>query len=117
MSINDTDMNTEQPLTLKEVREALSENDALRLSPETTDGERRTLEEAALALRTLEREMMEAASDTLVERLGQASKPLEELARDIRAKVTSMNAPAKFLEHIRKAISLVIRFLTEAGRW
>lgn len=103
--------------TLKEIREAIAENDALRLSPEATEEQRRTLEEAALALRSLERELIESASEAIVGRLEQASVPLEELARDIRAKVTSMNAPAKFLEHIKKAASLVTRFLTEAGRW
>lgn len=117
MSRNDKEKDTEQLRTLKEVREALSENDEFRLDPGIDEGQRRTLEETALALRTVERKLIESVSDTLADRLEEASVPLEELAREIRAKVTSMNAPAKFLEHIKKAASLVTRFLTEAGRW
>lgn len=117
MSRNDKEKDTEQLRTLKEVREALSENDELRLDPGIDEGQRRTLEETALALRTVERKLIESVSDTLADRLEEASVPLEELAREIRAKVTSMNAPAKFLEHIKKALSFVTRFLTEAGRW
>lgn len=107
----------QQLRTLAEIREAIAENDGLRLGPDTTDEERRALEEAALALRAVERELVEATSDTLMDRLGAASEPIEDLARDIRARVTSMNAPAKFLGHLKKAASLLTRFLTEAGRW
>ena len=95
----------------------LAENDGLRLDPDTTDEERRALEEAALALRAVERELVEATSGTLMDRLEAASEPIEDLARDIRARVTSMNAPAKFLGHLKKAASLLTHFLTEAGRW
>lgn len=102
----------QQLRTLAEIREAIAENDGLRLDPDTTDEVRRALEEAALALRTVERELVEATSDTLMDRLEAASEPIEDLAR-----VTSMNAPAKFLGHLKKAASLLTRFLTEAGRW
>ena len=48
----------QQLRTLAEIREAIAENDGLRLDPDTTDEERRALEEAALALRAVERELV-----------------------------------------------------------
>ena len=103
--------------TLADVREALAECDTLRLDPSLPDPDRRDMDSAALALRDLERELIEGTSDTLIDRLEAASKPLEDLARSIRARVTSMNAPAKVLERIKKVASLVTRVLAEVGRW
>ena len=103
--------------TLADVREALAECDTLRLDPSLPEPDRRDMDSAALALRDLERELIEGTSDTLIDRLEAASKPLEDLARSIRARVTSMNTPAKVLERIKKVASLVTRVLTEVGRW
>ena len=103
--------------TLADVREALAECDTLRLDPSLPEPDRRDMDSAALALRDLERELIEGTSDTLLDRLEAASKPLEDLARDIRDRVTSMNTPAKALEHVKKFASLVTRILTEVGRW
>lgn len=103
--------------TLADVREALAECDTLRLDPSLPEPDRRDMDSAALALRDLERELIEGTSDTLIDRLEAASQPLEDLARSIRARVTSMNAPAKALEHVKKFASLVTRILTEVGRW
>lgn len=103
--------------TLADVREALAECDTLRLDPSLPEPDRRDMDSAALALRDLERELIDATSDTLLDRLESASKPLEDLARSIRARVTAMNAPAKVLERIKKVASLVTRVLTEVGRW
>lgn len=103
--------------TLADVREALAECDTLRLDPSLPEPDRRDMDSAALALRDLERELIDATSETLLDRLEAASKPLEDLARSIRARVTSMNAPAKVLERIKKVASLVTRVLAEVGRW
>ena len=103
--------------TLADVREALAECDTLRLDPSLPEPDRRDMDSAALALRDLERELIEGTSDTLIDRLEAASKPLEDLARDIRTRVTAMNAPAKVLERIKKVASLVTRVLAEVGRW
>ena len=103
--------------TLADVREALAECDTLRLDPTLPEADRRDMDSAALALRDLERELIDETSDTLIDRLEAASKPLEDLARSIRARVTSMNAPAKVLERIKKVASLVTRVLAEVGRW
>ena len=103
--------------TLADVREALAECDTLRLDPSLPEPDRRDMDSAALALRDLERELIDETSDTLIDRLEAASKPLEDLARDIRDRVTSMNTPAKALEHVKKFASLVTRILTEVGRW
>ena len=103
--------------TLADVREALAECDILRLDPSLPEPDRRDMDSAALALRDLERELIEGTSDTLIDRLEAASKPLEDLARSIRDRVTAMNAPAKVLERIKKVASLVTRVLTEVGRW
>ena len=103
--------------TLADVREALAECDTLRLDPSLPEPDRRDMDSAALALRDLERELIDETSDTLIDRLEAASKPLEDLARSIRARVTSMNAPAKVLERIKKVASLVTRVLAEVGRW
>lgn len=103
--------------TLADVREALAECDTLRLDPSLPEPDRRDMDSAALALRDLERELIEGTSDTLLDRLESASKPLEDLARSIRARVTAMNAPAKVLERIKKVASLVTRVLAEVGRW
>lgn len=103
--------------TLADVREALAECDTLRLDPSLPEPDRRDMDSAALALRDLERELIDATSDTLLDRLESASKPLEDLARSIRARVTAMNAPAKVLERIKKVASLVTRVLAEVGRW
>ena len=103
--------------TLADVREALAECDILRLDPSLPEPDRRDMDSAALALRDLERELIEGTSDTLIDRLEAASQPLEDLARSIRARVTAMNAPAKALEHVKKFASLVTRILTEVGRW
>lgn len=103
--------------TLADVREALAECDTLRLDPSLPEPDRRDMDSAALALRDLERELIEGTSDTLIDRLEAASQPLEDLARSIRARVTAMNAPAKVLERIKKVASLVTRVLAEVGRW
>ena len=103
--------------TLADVREALAECDTLRLDPSLPEADRRDMDAAALTLRNLERELIDATSETLLDRLEAASKPLEDLARDIRTRVTAMNAPAKTLEHFKKLLSLLTRVLTEVGRW
>ena len=103
--------------TLADVREALAECDTLRLDPSLPEPDRRDMDSAALALRDLERELIDTTSETLLDRLEAASKPLEDLARSIRDRVTAMNAPAKVLERIKKVASLVTRVLAEVGRW
>lgn len=103
--------------TLADVREALAECDILRLDPSLPDADRRDMDAAALTLRNLERELIDATSETLLDRLEAASKPLEDLARDIRTRVTAMNAPARTLEHFKRLASLAARILREAGRW
>lgn len=105
------------PQTLADVREALAECDTLRLDPSLPDADRRDMDAAALTLRNLERELIDATSETLLDRLEAASKPLEDLARDIRTRVTAMNAPARTLEHFKRLASLAARILREAGRW
>ena len=105
------------PQTLADVREALAECDTLRLDSSLPDADRRDMDAAALTLRNLERELIGATSETLLDRLEAASKPLEDLARDIRTRVTAMNAPAKTLEHFKRLVSLATRILREAGRW
>lgn len=103
--------------TLADVREALAECDTLRLDPSLPEADRRDMDTAALTLRNLERELIDATSETLLDRLEAASKPLEDLARDIRTRVTAMNAPAKALEHFKRLASIATRILREVGRW
>lgn len=103
--------------TLADIREAIAECDALRLDPSLPEQDRRDMDTAALTLRNLERELIDATSETLLDRLEAASKPLEDLARDIRTRVTVMNAPAKTLEHFKRLASLATRILREVGRW
>ena len=91
--------------TLTDIRDAIAECDTLRLDPSLPEADRR------------ERELIEATSETLLDRLEAASKPLEDLARDIRTRVTAMNAPARTLEHFKRLASLATRILREAGRW
>ena len=105
------------PQTLADVREALAECDTLRLDPSLPETARRDMDTAALTLRNLERELIDATSETLLDRLEVASRPLEDLARSIRTRVTAMNAPAKALEHFKRLASLATRILREAGRW
>lgn len=107
---------TEQQ-TLADIREAIAECDALRLDPSLPEADRRDMDAAAIALRDLERELIEGTSETLLDRLEVASKPLEDLARDIRTRITAMNAPARTLEHIKRLASLATRILREVGRW
>lgn len=103
--------------TLADIREAIAECDTLRLDPDLTTADRSGLERTALTLRSVERELIEATSENVLDRLEAASKPLEDLARDIRTRVTAMNAPAKTLGHFKKLLSLLTRVLTEVGRW
>ena len=103
--------------TLADVREALAECDALRLDSSLTEADRWDMDAAVLTLRNLERELIDTTSETLLDRLEAASKPLEDLARDIRTRVTAMNAPARTLEHFKRLASLATRILREAGRW
>lgn len=103
--------------TLADVREALAECDTLRLDPSLPEADRRDMDTAALTLRNLERELIDATSETLLDRLEASSKPLEDLARNIRTRVTAMNAPARTLEHFKRLASLAARILREAGRW
>ena len=103
--------------TLTDIRDAIAECDTLRLDPSLPEADRRDMDAAALTLRNLERELIDATSETLLDRLEAASKPLEDLARDIRARVTAMNAPAKALEHFKRLASLAARILREVGRW
>ncbi len=103
--------------TLTDIRDAIAECDTLRLDPSLPEADRRDMDAAVLTLRNLERELIEATSETLLDRLEAASKPLEDLARDIRTRVTAMNAPAKALEHFKRLASLATRILREVGRW
>lgn len=103
--------------TLTDIRDAIAECDILRLDPTLPEADRRDMDTAALTLRNLERELIDGTTDTLFDRLENASKPLEDLARDIRARVTAMNAPARTLEHFKRLVSLATRILREAGRW
>lgn len=103
--------------TLADVRKALAENDSLRLDPGLSDDERSGLEKVAVALREVERELVAETSGEIVERLENASDVISEMARDIRDRVTNMNLPAKILEHLKDAASILNSFLTEAGRW
>ena len=103
--------------TLTDIREALAECDILRLDPSLPEADRRDMDAAALTLRNLEREFIDATSETLLDRLEAASKPLEDLARSIRTRVTAMNAPARTLEHFKRLASLTTRILREVGRW
>lgn len=82
-----------------------------------SSGQMRYEEVTALALRTIERELVEDTSEALLDRLEAASAPIKDLAREVREKVTEMNAPSKILEHFKGLLSLVVRVLTEAGRW
>ena len=107
-----------QPLSPGDVTgPSVGECDTLRLDPSLPEADRRDMDAAALTLRNLERELIDGTTDTLLDRLENASKPLEDLARDIRVRVTAMNAPARTLEHFKKLLSLLIRVLTEVGRW
>ena len=92
--------------TLADIREAIAECDALRLDPDLTAADRSSLERTAFTLRSVERELIEATSETVLDRLEAASKPLEDLARDIRTRVTAMNAPARTLEHFNISLHL-----------
>ena len=103
--------------TLTDIRDAIAECDTLRLDPSLPEADRRDMDAAALTLRNLEREFIDATSETLLDRLEAASKPLEDLARDIRTRVTAMNASAKTLEHFKRLASLTTRILREVGRW
>lgn len=102
---------------MEDVREAIAENDALRLDSSLNEDVRLGLEKTALTLRDLERELIESSSEAIVDRLEVASKSIEDLARDIRARVTEMNAAPKALEHIKKVLSMLTRFLAELARW
>ena len=112
-----SDQHESEQRTLADIREAIAECDALRLDPDLTDADRSSLERTALTLRSVERELIEATSETVLDRLEAASKPLEDLARDIRTRVTAMNAPARTLEHFKRLASLTTRILREVGRW
>lgn len=115
VSVPQTD--TDMKRTLEDVREAIAENDALRLDSSLNEDVRLGLEKTALTLRDLERELIESSSEAIVDRLEAASKSIEDLARDIRARVTEMNAAPKALEHIKKVLSMLTRFLAELARW
>lgn len=115
VSVPQTD--TDRKRTLEDVREAIAENDALRLDSSLNEDVRLGLEKTALTLRDLERELIESSSEAIVDRLEVASKSIEDLARDIRARVTEMNAAPKALEHIKKVLSMLTRFLAELARW
>ena len=95
--------------TLTDIRDAIAECDTLRLDPSLPEADRRDMDAAVLTLRNLERELIEATSETLLDRLEAASKPLD--------RVTAMNAPAKALEHFKRLASLATRILREVGRW
>ena len=115
VSVPQTD--TDGKRTLEDVREAIAENDALRLDSSLNEDVRLGLEKTALTLRDLERELIESSSEAIVDRPEAASKSIEDLARDIRARVTEMNAAPKALEHIKKVLSMLTRFLAELARW
>ena len=103
--------------TLDDVRNAIVENDRLRLEAGITDDVRAGLDKAALALRTLERELVAETSEDIVDRLEKASETLTEMARDIRDRVSAMNIPAKVAGHLKDTAAVIVRFLTEVGRW
>lgn len=103
--------------TLEEIRDAIAENDRLRLEPDVPDGIREDLEKAVLSLREMERELMDDTAGRLLERMKAAAASVDGMAAEMRDKVSRMNVPAKVLEYFKKFASLVSRVLTEAARW
>ena len=102
--------------TLTDIRDAIAECDTLRLDPSLPEADRRDMDAAALTLRNIERELIDATSEALLDRLEAASKPLEDLARDIRTRVTAMNAPARTLEHFKRLTVVVSTSFGTFGR-
>ena len=90
------------PKSLADIREAIAECDALRLDPDLPAADRRSLEEFTAP---------EYLDDLLFD------FDLDDDEEEDGDRVTSMNTPAKALEHVKKFASLVTRILTEVGRW
>ena len=103
--------------SLKELRDSLSEIDALRLMPDITPHEQKVLEITAVALRDAERLAIAKLQKQLFKDLEEQTASLNALARTIRARVTRMNKLPKVLDNIESVIKTAVKIVAAIAKW
>ncbi len=102
--------------SLKALREALKEADALRLNNNLNAESLALLEEAALSLRTAERVLIAKMQDKIVSDLNNSSETLALKASEIRQKVKEINKTSTALDYIERFLKSVVKILTSIAK-
>lgn len=104
-------------LRLEEIRTALAEADAERLSAGVSAQERELMEEACVTLREAERRAIVNAETGLVERFRESAGSVNLQAKKIRALVTKMNRIPKGLDATESVIKECVKVLRAIALW
>ena len=107
----------ENCLRLEEIRTALAEADAERLSAGVSAQERELMEEACVTLREAERRAIVNAETGLVERFRESAGSVNLQAKKIRALVTKMNRIPKGLDATERVIKECVKVLRAIALW
>lgn len=107
----------ENCLRLEEIRTALAEADAARLSSGVSAQERELMEEACVTLREAERRAIVNAETGLVERFRESAGSVNLQAKKIRALVTKMNKIPKGLDATERVIKECVKVLRAIAMW
>jgi hypothetical protein len=107
----------ENCLRLEEIRTALAEADAERLSAGVSAQERELMEEACVTLREAERRAIVNAETGLVERFRESAGSVNLQAKKIRALVTKMNRIPKGLDATERVIKECVKVLRAIAMW
>ena len=106
-----------QNQTLKELRQSLSDIDALRRDPHLSDAEREALELTAVALRDAERVAIARIQKQLIKDMESMTANLNAQARIIRARVTKMNKAPKVVDQIETVIKTAVKIVAAIAKW
>jgi hypothetical protein len=105
--------------TLKELRTSLKDIDSIRLrrSKHLSEEERETLELTAVTLRDAERLAIAGIQKQLIKDLKERTEDLNEQAKVIRSKVTTMNKVPKVLDTIETAVKTAVKIIVAIAKW
>jgi poly(3-hydroxyalkanoate) synthetase len=107
----------EQDQTLKDLQKAISEVDAKRALKRLTDEQREALEMTAVGLREAERLLISKTQKKVLADMEEITKDINRLSKDIRARITKMNAFPKGVAKVEAVLSAAVKLLIAAAKW
>lgn len=108
-------MNTEKIKTLEQVHDALDNVEEARAKNELTQNEKKNLESASVQLRNIERAIVRAKTDEMVNALTNDTKALKELAEKIKVSADKLKKTAEIIEKTAKITDAFITIATTAA--